>query len=317
MRLMIRSLLVCVLVLSGCSRSQSGGAAKSAKGSAARSEERLVVMSPAIAVMLRDIGMEDSIVGKHAWDMVLSGSVPIVGSEEGIDYEALIRAEPTQIFFQRSSAGVPAKLQSLAEEHGWVIRTVALDSLDDIAIGADDLFMQFVGVRERAPDEIDPTARFSETTMPSEALARAWADRGPIADEVGRVLVLAGVDPPGAMGPGSFHYQLVVRLGAVPAITDGGMWQELDLEDIVRLNPDGIVLFSPRQRDASDLFAPIESKQSDHSVLFGRIAELRISAVRNNRLAVIDDPLALVPGTNMGRVGEELGEIFERWARQP
>lgn len=317
MRMMIRVFLFGVLAVTGCSRSPGGTSAKTTKGAAQQSEDRLVVMSPAIAVILQDLGLEDSIVGKHAWDMVLSDSVPVVGSEEGIDYEAMIRVRPTQIIFQRSSAGVPKKLQEMADKQSWVIRTMALDTLDDIAISADDLFMQFVGVREQAPGEIDPTVRFTDTTMPSEGLARAWADRGPIADRAGRVLVLAGVDPPGAMGLGSFHHQLIVRLGATPAITEGGMWQELDLEDIVRLNPDSIVLFSPRQPDASDLFAPIGEEPADHSKLFGKIAELKINAVKHDRLAVIDDPLALVPGTNMGRVGEELGEIFERWAQQP
>jgi ABC-type Fe3+-hydroxamate transport system substrate-binding protein len=317
MRILIRFLLIGVLLVSGCSRAPSAGAGGAAQSASGEAEHRLVVMSPAIAVILRDIGMEDSIVGKHAWDMVLSDSVAIVGSEEGIDYESMIRAAPSQIFFQRSSAGVPAKLEQLADEQGWVIRTIALDSLDDIAIAADDLFMQFVGVREQAPGEIDPTERFAQTTMPSESLARAWADRGPIADRAGRVLVLAGVDPPGAMGPGSFHHQLVSRLGAETAIDAGGMWQELDLEDIVRLNPDSIVLFSPRERDASDLFAPIEGADEDISALFGKIAELDINAVKHSRLAVIDDPLALVPGTNMRQIGEELGAIFERWAQSP
>lgn len=317
MLILLRVLFLGALLASGCSRSPGAAANAPTKGEREESEHRLVVMSPAIAVILRDIGLEDSIVGKHAWDMVLSDSVPVVGSEEGIDYESMIRAEPTQIFFQRSSAGVPAKLQTLADEQRWVIRTIALDSLDDIAIAADDLFMQFVGVREQAPGEIDPTKRFAETAMPSESLARAWADRGPISDRAGRVLVLASVDPPGAMGPGSFHHQLVVRLGATPAISDGGMWQELDLEDIVRLNPDSIVLFSPRELDASDLFAPIEDSDENHSALFGKLAKLEISAVKHNRLALIDDPLALVPGTNMKEIGEQLGAIFERWAQQP
>jgi len=317
MRMAIRSLILGALLLSACSRAPGDPAASGGKGSADAAVHRLVVMSPAIAVMLQDIGLEDSIVGKHAWDMVLSDSVPIVGSEEGIDYEAMIRAKPTQIFFQRSSAGVPAKLREMGEEQGWVIRTMAVDTLDDIALSADNLYMQFVGVREQAPGEIDPTARFAEMMMPSGSLARSWADRGPVADRAGRVLVLAGVDPPGAMGPGSFHHQLIIRLGATPALVDGGMWQELDLEDIVRLNPDSIVLFSPRKPDASDLFAAVGDPLTDEVSLFGKIARLEINAVNNGRLAVIDDPLALVPGTNMGKVGDELAEIFARWARQP
>ncbi len=277
-------------------------------------EYRFVVLSPAIAVMLVDLGFEDQIVGKHAWDMVLSDSVPAVGSQAGVDYESLLRANPTHVFFQRTTNSVPARVEAMAKEHGWVVVTIPLDTLDDIAVGADDLYMRFVGVRDLEADEIDPSARFAEVRMPSEALARAWSDLGPIADRAGRVLVLGSVEPPGAMGPGSFHVQLIERLGATPAIVEGGMWQELDFEDLVRLNPDSIILFSPRVPDESDLFAPVEALETDVSAYFGKIGELEINAVCAGRLAVIDDPLGLLPSTSFGKIGERVAEVLRRWA---
>ncbi|MBL4590386.1 MAG: hypothetical protein JKY96_00350, partial [Phycisphaerales bacterium] len=218
-RAVLGILMLVGVVMTGCSRAPSS--TPTADAPSAKEELRFVVMSPAIAVMLRDIGFEDQIVGKHAWDMVLSDSVPIVGSESGIEYESMILADPTHIFFQRSSAGVPEKLKAMSDEHGWKILTMPLDTLDDIAVGVDDLYMKFVGPREQGLTEIDPTVRFAEMTMPSAALARAWSDLGPIADRCGRVLVLGSVEPPGAMGPGSFHAQLIERLGASPAIVEG------------------------------------------------------------------------------------------------
>jgi ABC-type Fe3+-hydroxamate transport system substrate-binding protein len=305
-----------VVVLSACSRAPSS---QPVAGSSTTTPEdfRFVAMSPAIAIMLRDLGFEDQIVGKHAWDMVLADSVPVVGSETGVDYESMIRADPTHIFFQRSTSGVPEKLSTMAEERGWQVLSMPLDSLDDIATGADDIYMKFVGVRERGSRELDPTVRFTEVSMPSEALARAWADLGPVADKAGRVLVLGSIEPPGAMGPGSFHHQLVERLGAGLALSDGSMWQELDFEDIVRLNPDSIILFSPKLAGESDLFAPVELTDAEVLSRFGKLGELDINAVHSGRLAVIDNPLGLIPSTTFGKIGEQLAEILTRWGTEP
>ncbi len=307
--------LIFFVAIVGCSRAPSASAASANQ----QDEYRFAVMSPAIAVMLRDLGFEDQIVGKHSWDMVLGDSVPIVGSEIGVDYEAMIHADPTHVFYQRTSAGVPSRLRALADKHGWTVHTMPLDTLDDIANGLDDLYIKFVGVREKSQTEIDPTVRFQEMSMPSSALAAAWDDLGPIADRCGRVLVLGAVEPPGAMGPRSFHAQLIERLGANPAITEGSMWIELDFEDIVVLNPDAILLFSPRVTTEADRFASNETEADPlaHArMMLGKIAELDINAVRNNRLAVIGNPLGLLPSSSFAKVGRQVAEVLKRWGQE-
>ncbi|MBL4591080.1 MAG: hypothetical protein JKY96_03885, partial [Phycisphaerales bacterium] len=94
------------------------------------------------------------------------------------------------------------------------------------------------------------------------------------------------------------------------------MWIGLDFEDIVRLNPDAIILFSPREPSEADLFAPIDGAGPDPREMLGKIAELDINAVRLGRLAVIDDPLGLLPSTSFGHVGDEVAEIFRRWSKE-
>jgi ABC-type Fe3+-hydroxamate transport system substrate-binding protein len=277
---------------------------------------RIVVLSPALGVILQDLGLEDDIVGKHAWDMALAESILAVGTHDDPDLESILRLEPTHIIVQDMEAKVPESLRRLAAEHGWQVWGFPLLTLDDIALCTDELHLRLVGEPEPDPTSIDPTERLARE-RPSARLADAWSDRGPPAKSAGRVLLLAGVDPAGAMGPGSFHHQLIERLGAAPAITNGGPWQELDHEDILRLAPDAIILFRPRAADSSAVGAPTEMSADQILQALGGIAALDIPAVRERRLGVVDHPLGLIPATSLADVADEIAALFAAWADSP
>ena len=50
--------------------------------------------------------------------------------------------------------------------------------------------------------------------------------------------------------------------------------------------------------------------------LLGRAAELNVPAIKNKRVAVIDDPLGLTPSTAMIGVADELAGIVMDWGTQ-
>ncbi len=313
----IRFILPFVALLAGllvsCNKSPSQDASPSLDDSSSSQELRLAALSPGIAVMLRDLGYEDQIVAKHDYDMVLSDRVPAAGSELGFDLEVLIQTNPTHLFFQKTTAERSPKLLALAKEHGWVIFERPLNTLDDIATTMDDLYFLFEGLPERAPRQYDMNEVLGNQT-PSVVLANSWDDLGPVADRAGRVLVLGSVDPIGVMGPGSYHYQIVERLGATPAIDQGSMWIEMDYEDLIALNPDSIIYIAPRQSSDADRFGEsspmtIEEIRS----IFGPIAELPISAVEHGRIGVIDHPLGLLPSGALAQVAEQIGALIESW----
>ncbi len=309
------------VMLIGCSESPPGPKSGDAIEQTSEAvESRFVVLSPAIAVMLRDLGFEDSIVGRHSYDSALSDSIPAVGSHLDIDYELLIELGPTDVFFEKLASDIPEPMRTLAEANGWRIWTYELKTLDDIATTLDDLYLKLVGFPDPSKPgaglidfEVDPTAKF-DIELPSARLARSWSPMGKVATNAGRVLILAGVDPPGAMGPGSFHAQLIERLGITPAIEDGGMWQELDYEDIIELAPDSILIFTPRAPDADDLIGEPEPMSWDELVAkVGKLATLPIPAVQSHRIAIIEHPLGLLPSSSLGQVGDEIAEVIRRW----
>lgn len=255
------------------------------------SEVRLVPLSPALGVIVRDLGQADLIVGRHTWDMALDPAIPTVGTHDDPDLETLLRLNPTHIIVQEMETRVPQSLRRMAEREGWTLWSYPLLTLDDIT-GAVD------GLHGALADATDSPA----TESPAARLTAAWALH-PDAPGAGRVLILAGVDPAGAMGPGSFHHQLIERLGARPALTTGGPWQELDHEDILCLAPDSILLFRPGGDDSTDTLAAL-----------GGIANLDIPAIRDGRVAVITHPLGLLPASSLGEVAEEIGTAFTAWA---
>ncbi len=319
-RVILFPLLMLLLVSCG-----GNDAAQSATGSsesvAEQSQPRFAVFSPAIGVMLRDLGFEDDIVGRHSFDSALSSSIPVVGTHIEIDDEVLINAKPTILIFESNSVAIPQRIRQLAKERDWSIWTYKLESLDDIATTLDDLYLKLVGFPADANSDgdpttfnIDPTKRF-EIDLPSARLARAWSPMGREGACVGRTLLLAGTDPAGALGPGSFHAQLIERLGVTNALGSGGMWQELDLEDIAELAPDSILIFDPREA-GDGIGAPEALAWGEIEAALGPIASLPIPAVQSRRVGVITHPQALLPSSTLGQVADEIRKTLADWCER-
>lgn len=312
-KLLSLSVMLCAAFLSGCNRSPSSQSGSGAAETNADAEMRLAVLSPGISAMVRDLGYEDLIVAKHDYDMVLSDRVPAAGSELGFDLETLIKADPTHVFFQTTSTARSAEFLEAADRQGWVLFERPLNTLDDIASTMDDLYFLFEGVPQREARQYDMNEVFARAT-PSVALAESWVDLGPVANSAGRVLVLGALDPIGAMGPGSYHYEIIERLGATPAIESGSMWIEMDYEDLITLNPDSIILIAPRQSSEDDRFvAPTPLTMEAIRERFGPLMELPVSAIQQQRLGIVEHPLGLLPSGALGEVAEEIGELFESW----
>jgi ABC-type Fe3+-hydroxamate transport system substrate-binding protein len=328
--------LVLAAVVSGCGREPSKSDTTGTQTPPAR-ELRIVAHSPALAVILKDLGYESQIVGRHAYDLVLDPAVPSCGELGTIDYETLIRVRPTHVFIQWGARELPQRLTELAAANQWVVMNLnplGLDEIESCARQMDEaVFAWTVGEEKkeegmpgpgrprpqgaddsRGPEHVKPPMPFEDE------MRRAWRDRGDGMKRAGRILVLGSAKPLGAMGPGSFHHQLLERLGGVPAL--GGAdttkfkaaWVTLDLEDLQALAPDGIVIFAPRPQRT-----PKPEKMATPEELIammGRAAELNVPAIKNKRVAVIDDPLGLTPSTAMIGVSDELAAIVLAWGRE-
>lgn len=247
-------------------------------------------MSPALAAICNDLGLGDRIVGRNAYDIVLDPAIPVAGDINGFDYERLIRLNPTHILLERSAKNPPDRLLRLAKERGWAIEVFPLLTLDDIPNAAGRLAQEFD----------NPQVRGRLSAMLTD-LDASLQPAGPGARNAGRLLALYWTNPVGAAGPGSFHYEILVRMGFEPALTEGGPYVTLDPEDVLRIDPESLLLIMPGA-DAGRI-----------EELLGPLARLDLRCVRDGRVGVITDELANLPATTIGRMVREIREITDPW----
>ncbi len=263
---------------------------------------RLAVLSPALAVMLSDLGVGPSIVARHGYDMVLDKSIPSCGDQSGIDYESLLSVRPTHVFIEWGSRPLPDRLVELSKSHAWNVRAFTLLSLDDVTRSLTDLS---AALKDSGVD-VSANSSALASALNDSMRPRAGLDR------LGSVLMLMSVRPPAALGPGSFHHEILTRLGAVAALTKPSPYVELDAEDVRHLAPGVIVLITPRGTGA----APVAKDTPDaRRALLGPLSSLDIPAVRLDRVIVIDDPLSLLPTTRLADFAKQIGDQLEALAR--
>ncbi|MBK7406179.1 MAG: hypothetical protein IPJ41_16635 [Phycisphaerales bacterium] len=279
-----------MLLLGACSReappapSPSGG-------------PRIAVLSPALAVTLCDLGLRDRIVGRHGWDMTLDPAIPVCGEQNAINYEALVRVAPTHVLTEWGARELPGRLRDLAEAHHWTTHDFRLLTLADIDSSITTL------------ESLFPDAAASPR---AERLHRLATEDPPPPRWSGRVLLLMGTSPIAALGPGSAHHELLLRVGGRPALETGSPYMTLIAEDVLRLAPDAIILI--QSGDAGTLRP--ESDAEVGALMGATLARLDIPAVRTRRLAVVRDPLALLPSTALAEIADRLEGAIEGWASE-
>ncbi|HRQ73171.1 MAG TPA: hypothetical protein PLU35_09105 [Phycisphaerales bacterium] len=256
---------------------------------------RIVALSPAVAVTLRDLGLEDRIVGRHGWDLVLDRSLPVCGDQSGINYESLLAARPTHVILEWGTRDLPARLVQLAVTHAWSVHTVRLLTLADIRAFTADAAAEFV------PDDPHAAEVVASLDRIPDGVDRSGA---------GRVLLLLSASPPAALGTGSYHHEILSLLGGMHALDRGQPYVTLNAEDVLRLAPDGIVLIAPRSPGTEETGEPA---WEEIAASLGRLASLPIPAIERRRVAVIDDPLALIPSTAAVGFAERLRTILDAW----
>lgn len=291
-----------LFVLGACARQPSTHA-----GAGASDDVRIVSLSPAAADIVRALGLSDEIVGRNSADAWTHSDVPTCGELGRIDYEALLAAKPTIVLVQEPS--MPVRLQALAQQHGFRALNLSLLTLDDIRTSARQIGDALPAAR-RGP------AR-DELRRVEHAMDAAWSTADGIYP--GRVLLLASVDPPAALGPGSFHAQIVQRLGGTLIPAKGPPYITLAAEDIVALAPDGIILILPRDPTAPETSEDSGGRDTTAgdagraTQAMRSLGTLNVPAIRVGRVALIDDPKAHLPSTAMITLAEEIRNVLQRW----
>src|SRR5262245_61670957 len=117
-----------LFAIGGCRRQASGGAAAASGGNG----PRIISLSPAISRTLVDFGLADRVVGRTPHCDALDRSIPVVGDLLNVDYEQIIRLNPTHILVQPPASGADPHLLELAKQRAWKVGQWHLNGRDDI-----------------------------------------------------------------------------------------------------------------------------------------------------------------------------------------
>ena len=270
---------------------------------------RIVALSPGLTETLRRIGAGATIVGRHGFDAWTDPAIPVCGDQGGIDAEMLRRANPTHLYLQWGDKQLPSSIESTATDLHWTVRNFTLLSLDQIQAAAAAMYTDVrtksttpsaraaLGVdAETFADSVVGKLWQTATAQRTGKAANAFSQIGPV------ILLFSDRDPVAAAGPGSYHHEILARLGCRQAITTGAAYQVLDRETLRRLNPAIAIVLKPRKPGAtfmapqSTAAAATDKPATDQPTLR---RTLGLDESGTTRVIIIDDPLAFVPGLNL------------------
>lgn len=200
----------------------------------ARPAARVVSLLPAFTELLFALDAGGTLAGRTTWCdwPPAATAVPSVGDGLAPNVEAIVARRPDLVLAYRSGANgdAVAKLRGL----GIAVAQFRADGLGDL-----DRAARAVATLLGRPAAGDAyAAAFAD----SLAAARAPARREPV-----RAVVLAGDQPPIAIGPASYLSELVVLAGGTNAFADlDGASAPVSLEAIAARDPDVVLVLGDR-----------------------------------------------------------------------
>lgn len=277
-------------------QSQSANRSENATNTAQTPSPRIVALSPAIGIILRDLGRVSSVVGRHGYDSFLPSQIPTCGDQAGIDFERLLTVSPSHILTQWGTRELPERLRTLSTQKGWITADYPLLSLTDIRDAVIDID------RLSSHQELGKTHTLTaQAAKLVEEMDQAWSAREGIFK--GRVLLLASVKPYGIFGPGSCHHDILLALGATPAVTQGARYINLDAEKLIEIAPDVIIYLDPLVVEGQPRVEPLTLSIGNRPFQ-GRALALR-------------DAESQIPSTSMIRVANLIAQALVEVQTQP
>jgi ABC-type hemin transport system substrate-binding protein len=260
---------------------------------------RIVSLSPAISRTLVDFNLQDRIVGRTPHCASLDPAIPVVGDLLNVDFEALLRVQPTHILVQPPATGIDQHLVDVAAQNTWAVLQWRLDGVNDVRAMVKDL--------AAAIGRHDPVLSRTLAARANAILLDIEDALSPGEHHVfsGSVLMATSVAPVLAAGQGTYLDDMLKSFGGVNAVIAEG-WVELTLEDITQLNPKAIILFKPTASESSSFW--------DYA---GTLTELTVEGMLLRRLALVKNPDSLMPSSAVVGVARDLRHLMHSFQETP
>ncbi len=213
-RIFILFLVICCVLLSCDSEVSSFESTK---------EYRIVSMSPGITNTLLSAGYGEYLVGRSPFCFKANESVPVVGDLREVDFERLINLHPTHVFVQKTESGIDSHLVELAKNGSFVLKALPMDRIHEIDLAYGEITKTFGNKRLKLEKLLanDNSLGISVLVVTQGAVGSAGM----------------------AFGKETYLDDVLMSIGVQNAVNKTG-WISLSFEDIVRLNPDKIIVVS-------------------------------------------------------------------------
>jgi iron complex transport system substrate-binding protein len=248
--------------------------------------KRIVSLSPSTTETVCALGATSQLVGRSRFCDYPPEitSLPEVGGYVDPNLEAIVGLRPDLVVGARGPAG--AAIVTQLEERGIATYFPRSETLAE----SDDMIRGLGATIDRAPEgEAIVTSIHARWTAIDTALA-ARAKR--------RVLLLFGVSPVVASGPASFGDEVLAHAHGTNVVTQGGTYPLLDLETVVRLDPDVIVDAAVAEEHGAQRIAADAPGWRD------------VRAVREGRVIAMADERMLRPGPRIAEGVEALARAL-------
>lgn len=227
---MKRLMLIALVLVVGC-RSESMDTSGELGPKPPSEIKRLVTLAPSLTDLVLALGAGDRLVGVTRFDEAPDvQSLVRVGGYNDPSLETIVRLAPDLVVCQPApgnkgsvhavaDAGIPVRFFGLETLADIRKTTLALGQLLDRADAADALVSRIDEARNKARTAADKRARRP------------------------KVVLLVGIDPLIAAGPGSFSHELLVDAGADNIVERSPQsWPRLSPERLLSQSPDAILL---------------------------------------------------------------------------
>jgi iron complex transport system substrate-binding protein len=254
-------------------------AAACSRGVRRSAAPRVISISPSMTEAIFAVGAGEALVGrsKYCDYPPEAARLPVVGGFADPSLEAIVALSPTLVVSARGPAG-PALAQALLA-HGIATWSPETESIAQIEAMIAEL-----------------GARLDRREGAREVIARVEASRAEVAAAIAgrpriRAVFLFDVAPIVAAGPGSFPDELLSEAGGDNVIAAGGQYPTLDLERLLKLDPEVVL----------DGAADDHGGPSRVAALRGAPGWQNLRALREGRVRELSSGAVLRPGPRIGQ----------------
>jgi iron complex transport system substrate-binding protein len=253
---------------------------------------RIVSTVPAATLNLLLIGSADQLVGVSRYDQIFlpesKRNLPVVGDYEQLNYEQLVKLQPTVLIIQQEESRQSPRLKDFVREHHIELVNLKFDHVADIWTSVDAL-----------------GKAAGRETQAQNAIAQAQRELADLAvdyRDIPHPKVLYIMDPQNnlACGNHTFVEEMITLAGGDNAPVGNG-FVTLGRETMVKLAPDVLLIGAP------DTVAQMPDDPRLEPWM-----SLPVPATRNHRVFLVTDGNSQMPSLNIAKNVRALAKLIHQ-----